>query len=377
MVLEEDLCRQNLVNMQKIYVELFQQTYNGAIEMETMETTETKPMVSVIVPVRNGEKTVGELLDSLLKVDYPKEKLEIIVVDGNSTDRTRKIVSKYPFELILQEGNGLNAARNTGIKHSNGQIIAFTDADCVVPEDWIKKIVEDFRDLQVGCIGGSVKGDGDGFFSRYADESVMPAVRAFKKREVLDNVKLLFCYPAGCNMAFRREAFEKVGGFDETIVYSFDEDELVEKVCKAGYKMVIDPDVLIKHKHRSTLKELLKQTFKYGRGSGFLLRRRWTKTVFSTWFLFCLIGFITWLFILATLTISTVTTRSSFLSILLLSFVFAPFFGFMLPYGYKALKNRHYEMIFIYPFLDFLRILTFCTGQLFQFFQTRGKEKKL
>lgn len=338
---------------------------------------ETEPMVSVIIPVRNGEKTVGELLDSLLKVDYPKEKLEIIVVDGNSTDKTRNIVSKYPFELIIQEGNGLNAARNTGIKHSNGKIVAFTDADCIVPENWIKKIVENFRDPQIGCIGGSVKGDGDGFFSRYADESIMPTVRAFKKREVLDNVKLFFCYPAGCNMAFRRETFEKVGGFDETIIYSFDEDEFVEKVCKAGYKMVIDPDVLIRHKHRSTFKELLKQTFKYGRGSGFLLRRSWTKTVFSRWFLFCLIGFIAWLLILASLTILTVVTHSSFLLILLLGFVFAPFFGLILSYGYKASKNGQYEMIFIYPFLDFSRILTFCTGQLFQFLQTKDKEKKL
>lgn len=338
---------------------------------------ETEPMVSVIVPVRNGEETVGELLDSLLKVDYPREKLEIVVVDGNSTDRTRNIVSKYPFELVIQEGEGLNAARNTGIKYSNGEIVAFTDADCIVPEDWIKKNVENLRNRQVGCTGGSTRRNDDEFFSRYADESIMPAVRVFKKREVLDNVKLFFGYPAGCNMAFRREAFEKVGGFDETILYSFDEDEFVEKVCKAGYKMVIDPDTLIRHKHRSTLKDLLKQTFQYGRGSGFLLRRSGTKTMLSTWFLLCLIGFIAWLLILAALTILTVATRSNFLLILLLGFVFAPLFSSMLFYGYKASKNGHYKMVFTYPFLDFLRTLTFCTGQLFQFLHTAQGERSL
>jgi len=81
-----------------------------------------------------------------MQIDYDRDMLEIIVVDGNSTDNTREIVSQYPVKLLLEERHGLNAARNTGIKNSSGEIVAFTDADCIIPKDWISKIVDNFRD---------------------------------------------------------------------------------------------------------------------------------------------------------------------------------------------------------------------------------------
>ncbi|NIN69139.1 MAG: glycosyltransferase, partial [Anaerolineae bacterium] len=71
--------------------------------------------LSVIVPVRNMARTIRDLMESLMKLDYPSDKLEIIVVDGDSKDGTREIVQEYPVRLIQQEGKGLNAARNTGI----------------------------------------------------------------------------------------------------------------------------------------------------------------------------------------------------------------------------------------------------------------------
>ena len=72
--------------------------------------------LSIIIPVLNMGRTIRATLDSLMKLDYPRENLEIIVVDGNSKDETRKIVGEYPVLLVDQEGRGLNAARNTGIK---------------------------------------------------------------------------------------------------------------------------------------------------------------------------------------------------------------------------------------------------------------------
>ena len=76
--------------------------------------------IAVIVPVRNMARTVRDLLDSLMKLDYDKDKLEIVFVDGNSTDGTRQIIEEYPVKLVDEEGRGLNAARNTGIRHSTG-----------------------------------------------------------------------------------------------------------------------------------------------------------------------------------------------------------------------------------------------------------------
>ncbi len=86
---------------------------------------EFNPNVSIIVPVKNGATTIRELLESLMQIEYDRDKLEIIVVGGNSTDNTRKIASEYPVKILMEERPGLNAARNTGIKHSKGEIIAF------------------------------------------------------------------------------------------------------------------------------------------------------------------------------------------------------------------------------------------------------------
>jgi len=329
------------------------------------------PKVSVIVPVKNGAAHIGELLDSLVHVDYDRDMLEIIVVDGNSTDNTREIVSQYPVKLLLEERPGLNAARNTGIKNSSGEIVAFTDADCIIPKDWVSKIVDNFRDPQVGCVGGSVIGYYDGFLSRYSDESFIPVMRIFRKREVLDSVKPPQKYPAGCNMAFKREALEKVGLFDESIKYGFDEDELVERICRGGYKMVLDPNVLVRHKHRPALKELLKQNFNYGRGLGLMLRKMGIKSVFPKWLLLCIIGFLAWSSIILTLTIYTFLTGSFASQIILLTMLLLPLFGLMIFYGYQTIKkgDKKYRRIILYPPIDIARALAFIFGGIYQLFK--------
>jgi glycosyltransferase involved in cell wall biosynthesis len=190
-----------------------------------------EPNVSVVVPVLNGEATIQPLIESLLEMQYPRAKIEIVIVDGISTDRTRNITAKYPVKLLTEKRKGPNAPRNTGIKHASGEIIAFTDSDCIVPEDWIKKTVRNFRDPRIGCVGGDVKGFNDNFLSRYAGDSIFPVIRTCKKRKELDSIGPLAGCPVGCNMSFRRDALAHVSGFDEDIHYSFEEDELIERVC--------------------------------------------------------------------------------------------------------------------------------------------------
>jgi len=331
-----------------------------------MESNEFQPTVSIVIPVRNGEATIGALLESLQKVDYDQNKVEVIVVDGNSTDKTREIVTKYPFKLFIEDGEGLNAARNTGIKNSGGEVIAFTDADCIVPSNWIRKMVENFRDPQVWCIGGNIKGCEDDFLSRYADNTVMPVMRSFKRRQVLSMIKLFFNYPAGCNMAFRRKALEEVGYFDEGLRYGADDLELVERVGKAGRKIVLDPSVLVLHKHRSTLKGLLKQTFNYGRGGMLLLKRKKARDVFSTWHLLSLLGFVAGLSLIAALIFLTLTTSLRTFSLPLFGIVLAPLLALMAVYASRAGKDKVYESVIVYPFLDFFRVLTFCVGEVYQ-----------
>jgi GT2 family glycosyltransferase len=292
------------------------------------------------------------------------------VVDGESTDGTREVVKKYPVKLIIERKDGLNAARNAGIRNSNGEIIAFTDCDCIVSSHWIRKIVENFKDPQVSCVGGSAKGRDNDFVSQYADNSLVPLMPFFKKREELDMIRPFLHHPAGCNMAFRRKALQEVGCFDEDIQYGFDDVEFVERVCKAGYKMVLDPDVLVWHKHRSTFKEFLKQNFNYGRGSGVLLKRRGAKNMVSTWSFLSLGGFISWLLIIGSLTFLSITTNLIIFPLLLFGFTGMPLLVLMGFYLHKALENKRYERAFIFPFIDFLRGFSFFFGQIYQLFKT-------
>jgi len=339
-----------------------------------MSANDFQPAVSVVVPVRNGEATIGRLLESLLEVDYDRGKVEVIVVDGKSTDRTREIVAKYPVKLLTEEGRGLNAARNTGIRNSRGEIIAFTDSDCLVPNNWIRKIVENFGDSQVGCVGGNVKGYGDDLLSRYADNSLMHVMRSFKERVVLDMIKLFFNYPAGCNMAFRRSSIEKVGYFNETLMYGADDIELVERVGKAGGKIVLDPEALILHKHRSTLRELLKQTFNWGRG-GMLLLKKQRGLVFSTWHLVSLLGFLISLSIIGSLIFLAFATGLRVFYLLVLGIVFTPLLLLAVFYASKTPKIKVFEGAVVYPLLDLLRVLAFCMGEVHQLFKPEKSAK--
>ena len=175
-------------------------------------------------------------------------------------------------------------------------------------------------------------------------------------------------------MAFRRKVAEEVGCFDESIQYGFDEVEFTERVCRAGYKMVLDPNVFVWHKHRSTLKEFLKQNFRYGRGSGVLLKRKRMKDAVSTWSLLSLLGFITWMLIVGSLTFLALTTSSSIFPLLLLGFTIMPLLILMTVYAYRALENKRYERVIIYPFIDVFRAFSFCFGQVYQLFKKPRKQ---
>jgi len=338
-----------------------------------MEDYKTPCSVTVVVPVRNRELTIQPLLESLQKLDYDRNKVEVIVVDGNSTDKTREIVKKYPVKLVVEKRKGLNLARNTGIKCAKGEIVAFTDSDCRVPPNWITKIVENFKDPRVSCVGGSAKALDSDFISQYADNSIVRLMPLFMKREELEKVKPFFRHPAGCNMAFRRKVAEEVGYFDENIQYGFDEVEFADRICRAGYKMILDPDVLVWHKHRSTFREFLKQNFQYGKGSGLVLKRKRLKDAVSKWSFLGLMGFISWLAIVGSLTFLTFTSISSIFFWLLFGFTGLPLLILATAYAYRAVQNKKFIRVITYPFIDFFRTLSFCCGQIYQVFKKTRK----
>ena len=114
------------------------------------------PKVSIIVIAYNEEKMLPLCLDSLMELDYPEDKLETILVDNNSTDRTKDIIRKYPVKYVFEHKRTRGAARNKGIKASSGEFIAFTDADCIVDRNWIRRLVQGFDSDNIGGCGGRI-----------------------------------------------------------------------------------------------------------------------------------------------------------------------------------------------------------------------------
>ncbi|MDI6691227.1 MAG: hypothetical protein QME50_05085, partial [Candidatus Bathyarchaeota archaeon] len=193
-------------------------------------------------------------------------------------------------------------------------------------------------------------------------------MRIFRKKEVLNSVKPPQKYPAGCNMAVRQDAIKKAGLFDESIKYGFDEDELVERICRSGYKMVLDPNVLVKHKHRPTLRELLRQNFNYGRGLGLMLRKMGIKSVFPKWIIICVISFLLWVSTILALMIHAILTTSLVYQVLLITMLLLPAFGLMIFYWHQTIKkkDKKYQRIILYPMVDIFRALAFVLGGLYQ-----------
>lgn len=220
------------------------------------------PFLSVIIPVYNGEKTIGECIESLLNQDYPKDKYEIIVVDNNSGDKTAQIVKKYPVRYLEEKAIQSDfAARNRSIRHAaNGQILAFTDADCIASRDWLKKSVKAFEDDRIGCVAGSIEGYKA---QNYVDEYL-------SKRKIISQDEkrgdLPLPYAKTANAFYRREVFDKIGLFEERWRSAGDADICWRMQLETDYKIKFIPDTIIFHKHRSTVFSMFKQCLKWGIG---------------------------------------------------------------------------------------------------------------
>src|SRR3989344_312125 len=116
--------------------------------------TARTPFVSIIIPVRNVGKIIGQCLKSLKNLNYPKDKYEVIVSDSESSDDTLSIAQEYDTIAVSTPKRSVCAGRNEGFKAAKGEIIAFSDADCVMDKDWIKNSIKYFDDPAIGGGGG-------------------------------------------------------------------------------------------------------------------------------------------------------------------------------------------------------------------------------
>ncbi len=211
------------------------------------ELASNMPFVSVIVPVRNGTETIASCIEGLLNLDYPADRRELIVVDNLSTDATADIVVRYPGVRLLFENERPSsyAARNCGVWASRGEVLAFTDADCVPERGWLHAMVRALEPANVGGVAGSIRAYTlDSAVERYQAAHALDAARAFAQP------RLPFAQTA--NAAYKRAPFLRVGGFDPAIVFGGDLDLSWRLQVATGLSLVYEPCALVWHRHRTT-----------------------------------------------------------------------------------------------------------------------------
>ncbi|MCS7109197.1 MAG: glycosyltransferase [Candidatus Micrarchaeota archaeon] len=189
-----------------------------------------KMNISVVIPALNEEKYIESCLKSIKKQTY--KPLEIIVCDGNSEDRTREIAKKYADKVVIEKKRSAAAERQKGAMIAKGDVIAFIDSDTIAEKDWLKKIAEAFaKDRKVVAVYGRVlMRDGSKIdkilahlftpYIRFTDLIGKPAV-------------------AGMNMAVRKDAFKKIGGFNLSLKTAEDID-LFNRIKKEGRIKFVD-----------------------------------------------------------------------------------------------------------------------------------------
>jgi glycosyltransferase involved in cell wall biosynthesis len=161
-------------------------------------------MISVIIPTFNEEENIAQCLVSLSHQTVPRTEYEIIVVDGGSKDATCDIARKYADQVFTQTSRKVGGARNDGVMAAKGEIIATTDADCILPPHWIGRIAEDFRDPGVVQVYGPVYPIEEGLGNQFS----LFLANTFSR---IGYYSRTFFYTLGCNTAFRKEAFVKAG----------------------------------------------------------------------------------------------------------------------------------------------------------------------
>jgi len=224
------------------------------------------PKVSVVVCAYNAEATMAACLDSLRALRYPAT--EIVVVDDGSTDRTGAIADEYEgIHVIHQENKGLSAARNVGMAASTGEIVAYTDSDCVVGPDWLHYLVATFLSSGLPAVGGpNLPPPEDSFVASCVAASPGGPVEVLLGDEEAEHIP-------GCNMAFRREALEEIGGFDPVYRAAGDDVDVCWRLQRLGYRIGWSPAAVVWHFRRNTVRAYIRQQRGYGKAEALLYFR--------------------------------------------------------------------------------------------------------
>ncbi len=241
--------------------------------------------ISVIVTCLNEEKNISECLLSILNQTYISNQYEIIVADSCSKDRTQEIVHEiaamHPkIRLVLNFEKGTASGRNAGLKASKYDMVAFIDADCIAPPDWLEILSCNYQELIVTdkclvAVGGTnIPPDKTSRFVKaigvcmdsYLGSFTSVQGRRYQNRKEVSSL-------ANLNVLYDKQKLAEIGYYDESLVNEAEDADLNYRLTALGYKMVFIPNSYVWHKMRSTPKKWLQNMFRYGKGRARLLKR--------------------------------------------------------------------------------------------------------
>lgn len=225
------------------------------------------PRVSIVIPVRNEERFMAACLRSLRELDYPADQLELIFADGRSTDRTAELARAGGSVVVDNPGLKISAGRNAGFAASHGELVAFTDADCLFPRDWVRRAAAHFADPAVAGVGGPtpIPPDQDDFgwavnvvfrMAGLAGGTVhFAALNGTRPAEDLP----------GCNAFYRRVALATIMPTD-TRLFSNEDVQMNAALRARGFQLRLAPDVWVYHYKRSSPVRFWKQMYVFAIG---------------------------------------------------------------------------------------------------------------
>ena len=225
------------------------------------------PFVSVVMPVRNEGKFIALCLDAVLEQDYPRDRMEVFVVDGMSTDGTAAIVRSYQsrfasLRLMENRGKIVPKAMNIALRETRGEIIVRVDGHCKIAPDYVTRCVDHILSDHVDGVGGPVRTMGETTTARVIALAMSSSfgVGGSAFRTVSDRTILADTVPFP---AYARAIVERAGPYDEELVRNQD-DEYNYRLRKLGAKILLAADVRSEYYSRSSLRSLWRQYYQYG-----------------------------------------------------------------------------------------------------------------
>jgi len=244
----------------------------NAKKVDDAANAEFKPTVSILIPARDEENVIGRLLQRMTELTYPKDKLQVIVINDGSSDSTGRIadeyVSRYKFIEVLHRnkqegGKGKAAAMNAGFAQATGEIILCFDADYYPQKGIVEKLTKEFDDPNVGAVQGRV-------VVLNEPENVVTRLVALERiggyrvdQEARDNLSLIPQF-GGTVGGFKRSLLESLGGWDESTLA--EDTDLTFRACLAGYKVRYVGDAECYEEAVNNWKAYRNQRYRWARG---------------------------------------------------------------------------------------------------------------